>query len=585
MQTMRLRVSAWTLVGTCVLVLLLTPWAAAQVGSSVIIDEVNSSGYPAMTARVSVQDANGVPIPNLDIRTFELVEDGRTSFPPTAVDQEVNPDANVSIALVIDLSGSMTGKPLEEAKTASTRLLDQLINTDNDPDRIAFFGINRAVQPDDKTIDSSVEVPFTNDKNQVLNVVNFLTIEGNRPTPLYDALVRAVHFTAEQGGRRAIILISDGFDTVSAMAAEDPIAEANRAGIPIFPISLSTNRVDEDYLQRLAVRTGGEFRKAPAPEEFSDLFQQVLDQMKLQYKLSYDSRVPQDDQQHSLLLRVRSPRVQAYNEVKFTVPGGLQPAATPAAESGAPAPTTIPTTEASAPGPFDNITTFIQDNPLPTALIGIALVLLMVLLVLLFIWLRRRRAASTPAYEYGTAGGEWSISSSGGAPAAPGGAPAAPGGAPAAPSGGITAAPPTASSGVAPPPTATAGSYGVPPGPAPAPYAVPPAAAGDGGTRVIQRLPGHVAMLVDAKNASRRYDLLETTDVGRAQGNTVTLSDATVSRQHARIRLEEDHFVLYDLGSANGTFLNGTRVEQPVPIKDGDTIRFGEVEFTFKQLS
>jgi VWFA-related protein len=571
MQTMPLRASAWTLVGTCVLVLLLTPWAAAQVGSSVIIDEVNSSSYPAMTARVSVQDANGVPIPNLDIRTFELVEDGRTSFPPTAVDQEVNPDANVAIALVIDLSGSMAGKPLEEAKTASTRLLDQLIDVENDPDRIAFFGINRAVQPDDKTIDSSVEVPFTNDKNQVLNVVNFLAIEGNRPTPLYDALVRAVHFTAEQGGRRAIILISDGFDTVSAMAAEDPMAEANRAGIPIFPISLSTNRVDEDYLQRLAVRTGGEYRKAPAPEEFSDLFQQVLDQMKLQYKLSYDSRVPQDDQQHSLLLRVRSPRVQAYNEVKFTVPGGLQPAATPAAESSAPAPTAIPTAEAAAPGFFDNVTSFIQDNPLPAALIGIALVLLVALLVLLFVWLRRRRAMSKTAYDYGTAGSEWSISASGGAPPAP--------------SGGITAAPPAADSGVAPSPTATVGSYGIPPGPAPAPYAVPPAAAAAGGTRVIQRLPSHVAMLVDAKNASRRYDLLETTDVGRAQTNTVALSDATISRQHARIRLEEDHFVLYDLGSANGTFLNGTRVEQPVAIKDGDTVRFGEVEFTFKQLS
>lgn len=573
MHTLRLRAVAGTLLGVCVLILLLTPLAAAQGGSGVIIDEVDSTNYPSMTARASVQDANGVPIPNLDIRTFELVEDGRTSFPPTAVDQAVNPNANVSIALVIDLSGSMAGKPLEEAKTASTHLLEQLIDTDNDPDRIAFFGINRAVQPNDKTIDSSVEVPFTNDKNQVLNVVNFLNIEGKKPTPLYDALVRAVHFTAEQGGRRAIILISDGFDTVSALAADDPIAEANRAGIPIFPISLSTNRVNEDYLQRLAVRTGGEYRKAPAPEEFSGLFQQVLNQMKLQYKLSYNSHVPQDNQQHSLLLRVRSPRVQSYNEVKFTVPGGLQPAATPAGASSEPTPTVSPTSEASSSGIFDGVTTFIQDNPLPAALIGIALLLLVVLLVLLFVWLRRRRASSTPAYDYGAGGGEWSISAAGAVPPPP--------------AGGVTAAPPVAGSGMPPAPTATVGSYGAPPVPPPAPYAVPPAAAdaGSGGTRVIQRLPKHVAMLVDSKNASRRFDLLETTDVGRAQGNTVVLGDATVSRQHARIRLEEDHFMLYDLGSANGTFLNGARLEQPAMVKDGDTIRFGEVEFTFKQLS
>lgn len=255
--------------------------------------------------------------------------------------------------------------------------------------------------------------------------------------------------------------------------------------------------------------------------------------MKLQYQLSYNSRVLQSDQQHSPLLRVGSPRVPAYNEVKFSGPGGMQPTATPAAESGALA--TGPTT----PDFFANVIAFVQDNPLPAVLIGIALVLFIVLIILLYIWLRRGRAASVPAYDYSPDDSAWSISSGGGAAPAPGS--------------GMTA--------------------------------VPPAAAGAGATRVIQRLPRHVAMLIDVKNADRRHDLQEATDVGRAQTNTVILGDATVSRKHARIRLEEDDFVLYDLGSANGTFLNGTRINQPIVIKDGDTIRFGEVEFTFKQLS
>jgi pSer/pThr/pTyr-binding forkhead associated (FHA) protein len=58
-----------------------------------------------------------------------------------------------------------------------------------------------------------------------------------------------------------------------------------------------------------------------------------------------------------------------------------------------------------------------------------------------------------------------------------------------------------------------------------------------------------------------------------------------VSRQHARIRLEEDKFLLFDLGSANGTFVNGQRLEQPVTLAENDVVRFGEIEFTFKQLS
>lgn len=577
MQTSHTHIPAWVMLGTWVLSLLLIPAAAAQGGSGVLIDDVDSSAFPAMTTLVSVQDANGVPIPDLDIRTFELVEDGRTSFPPAAVTQEINPNADVSIALVIDLSGSMAGEPLAEAKAASTRLLEQLIDAETDPDRIAFFGINRAVRPEDKTIDDAVEVPFTNDKNRVLNVVNFLNIEGNQPTPLYDALVRAVRFTAEQGGRRAIILISDGFDSVSAMAAEDPIAEANRAGIPIFPISLSTNRVNEDYLQRLAVRTGGEYRKAPAAEEFSDLFQKVLDQMKLQYKLDYTSRVPQDDQQHSLLVRVQSPRVQAYNESKFTVPGGLQPAATPAGQGGVVAPLATATVAAATTetqGALDGITGFIQDNPLAAALIGIAILLLIVLLVLLLVWMRRRgkAAAGTPAYDYGTPGSDWSIASGTSSAGAP--PPVVPAAKPA----------PTVTAGDVPPTAAAPiGGFAMPPSPAPYAGQAPPEAAG--GTRVIQRPPKHAAVLLDPKNASRRHDVGANTDIGRAQTNTIMLSDATVSRQHARLRLEEDIFMLYDLGSANGTFVNGARVEKPVAVKDGDVIRFGDVEFTFKQLT
>ena len=43
--------------------------------------------------------------------------------------------------------------------------------------------------------------------------------------------------------------------------------------------------------------------------------------------------------------------------------------------------------------------------------------------------------------------------------------------------------------------------------------------------------------------------------------------------------------MLYDLGSANGTFVNGKRIDAPEALADGDTVRFGEVEFAFKQLT
>ncbi len=571
-----------------ILVLAATPLAGAQSGGSITVDQVDASQHPAMTVLTSVRDANGVPVPGLGASAFELVEDGRTSFPPQTVTTQVNPDAVVSIALVVDLSGSMAGKPLEEAKAASIQLLDALLNAEGDPDRVAFFGINRDVAPDDTAFDPAVEVPFGNDKNMVLNVVNFLTVEGNKPTPLYDALFRVVKFSAGQPGRKAIIVISDGVDKVSTLNADDPINEANRNNIPIFPISLGANTVDEDFMQRLAVRTGGQYRKAPTPEEFTPLFQEVLDQMKLQYKLGYQSRIEQDDNAHSLLVRVRSPQVQGYDEIKFTFD---QPAPTPAggasdgAAQPAPAPITAggaaaaPLAEEDEGGFVDDVTTFVEDNPLPAALIGAAALLLLLLIVLLFVWARRRKAAPAPASGYGA--DDWQVGASpstvpatevdmGGQPLKAAGRPAA--GDP------VTSAP-TVGPGYASP--------GSPPAPWPSAAApVPPSAApAAGATRILQRAPLHAALLIDRKDASRRYDLMATTDIGRAQGNNMIIDDSTMSRQHARIRLEEDRFMLFDLGSANGTFVNGAKVEAPVVLADGDTVRFGEAEFTFKQLT
>lgn len=578
-------------IGTLVSLILTTSLVSlvdAQGNGDVSIDLVDPSQHPAMTVLASVRDANGVPVPGLGAGAFEIVEDGQASFPPDTVTTQINPDAVVSIALVVDLSGSMAGKPLEEAKAASIKLLDALLDTEADPDRVAFFGINRDVAPSDRAYDPAVEVPFTNDKNAVLNVVNFLTVEGNKPTPLYDALFRVIKFSSEQPGRKAIIVITDGVDKVSTLKADDPINEANRSNIPIFPVSLSTNTVDQAFLERLAVRTGGQYRQAPGPEDFAPVFQDVLDQMKLQYKLGYQSRVDKNDQPHSVLVRVQSPQIDAFDEVKvdFSEPVptprvALTPASGESEEVVAQAtPVAQPVEEENI---LDDAKTFVEDNPVPAALIGAAVLLLFVLVILLIVWARRRKSALSES-----AGPEdlgWQVASPR-QPAPPTQVDAKSPGAAAA--GGVTAAP-------------TVSPHQAGYAPLPPPYAAGSAPIGDGpampaadSTRLIQRPPAHTALLFDPKNPNRRFDVLPTTDIGRAQGNTVVINDATVSRQHARIRLEagppdqvavQDRFMLFDLGSANGTFVNGKRVEAPVALVDGDVVRFGEVEFSFKQLT
>ena len=64
--------------------------------------------------------------------------------------------------------------------------------------------------------------------------------------------------------------------------------------------------------------------------------------------------------------------------------------------------------------------------------------------------------------------------------------------------------------------------------------------------------------------------------VGRDTNNGITINDAEVSRRHAKLTLQGDAYQLEDLGSTNGTFVNGHRISAPIPLKANDTVSFGE---------
>src|ERR1044071_7538870 len=70
--------------------------------------------------------------------------------------------------------------------------------------------------------------------------------------------------------------------------------------------------------------------------------------------------------------------------------------------------------------------------------------------------------------------------------------------------------------------------------------------------------------------------------IGRSARNDVCVPDPFASRVHAEVRREGDNYVLQDLGSANGTYYNGSRLEQPVALTHGGRIQIGETEIVFK---
>ncbi len=64
--------------------------------------------------------------------------------------------------------------------------------------------------------------------------------------------------------------------------------------------------------------------------------------------------------------------------------------------------------------------------------------------------------------------------------------------------------------------------------------------------------------------------------IGRDSSNGVAINDAEISRKHARLTFQGGKYVIEDLGSTNGTFINGQRLAGPFVLKSGDVVSFGE---------
>lgn len=84
------------------------------------------------------------------------------------------------------------------------------------------------------------------------------------------------------------------------------------------------------------------------------------------------------------------------------------------------------------------------------------------------------------------------------------------------------------------------------------------------------------------RRTMQAYDFKqESIIVGRDEGVDVLIDNPSVSRRHAEIRLTDDGWVVEDLGSSNGTFIGGHRIERPRSIGLGDEIGFGKFSIVF----
>jgi len=274
------------------LTLLLLPAlpAYAQAQPSARVAQVDTSHYPEVTLYVSVTGPDGKPIGGLAARDFSVTEDGQ----PVTIGDFAGASGPVATALVIDQSGSMAenGK-IDGAQEAARAFVSQMRSGDQTA-VITFNSQSRTIQG------------FTNSQDTLLRAIDHIRPDGG--TALYDSVIAGVDALKGIGGRRALLLLTDGQDCRGSLTCPDSygsrnsleqaIAYATQSGQPLYVVGLGDrgsdgrDGIDEAVLQRIAQETGGEYFYAPSADQLAQLYRQLSAGIQQEYALTYRSPRP-----------------------------------------------------------------------------------------------------------------------------------------------------------------------------------------------------------------------------------------------------------------------------------------------------
>ncbi|HEV8416580.1 MAG TPA: VWA domain-containing protein [Bryobacteraceae bacterium] len=240
-----------------------------------------STGVNVVNVLVTVRDKQGQLVKGLAQNDFKLEEDGRTQ-PIRYFSAQA--DQPLMLGLLIDVSGSQR-TVLAEQRRASQQFIDQVLRPQ---DRAFFVRFDRRIELLDNL--SQLEI----DPKE----------SSARGTALYDAIVSAARGLADQPGRKALIVLSDGYDTSSSAPLSAAVETAQRADALIYSIRFLDRdvfafqvpasqggspvpREGRKALERIARETGGSYFDLAAAETLEKIYSRIEDELRNQYSLGF----------------------------------------------------------------------------------------------------------------------------------------------------------------------------------------------------------------------------------------------------------------------------------------------------------
>jgi Ca-activated chloride channel family protein len=225
---------------------------------------------------VTVTDAHGSPIAGLTKENFILKEDDHEQK-IAVFDRESG--LPLSIALAVDTSlSTRRDLPLEQA--SAKRFAHAILRP---VDALSVYAFSEVVQQ---------ATTFTSDIKRVDEGIDHIRVGA--ATALYDAIYLVSRALDRRQGRKVIVLITDGGDTVSKVDYKEAVRAAEEAealvySIIVVPIEASAGRETggEHALIQLAEDTGGKYYYATSMSQLDEAFHKISDELRTQYLLAY----------------------------------------------------------------------------------------------------------------------------------------------------------------------------------------------------------------------------------------------------------------------------------------------------------
>jgi len=226
---------------------------------------------------LTVTDSHGAPVGGLTKENFILKEDDH--------EQQINvfdreSALPLSIALGIDTSLSTRHDlPLEQA--SAKRFAHEILRPIDGLSVYAFSEVVNQATPG-----------YTSDLKRIDESIDHIRVGA--ATALYDAIYLASRALDHRKGRKVVVLITDGGDTISRVDYKEAVraaveAEAIVYSIIIVPIESSAGRETggEHALIQLSEDTGGKYYYATSTSQLDEAFRKISDELRTQYLLAY----------------------------------------------------------------------------------------------------------------------------------------------------------------------------------------------------------------------------------------------------------------------------------------------------------